>query len=312
MIGPAPIMPEAGPGCEFFAPPFWGRTLVGQTIGRNAAPVRSVSGRMGFSDLAPDLQSAHHTFVRTACGCAEIAGREPAACDAGETRRTAVFLTLGQSQAANSGETLFAPPERVFNLNPFDGRLYGARDPLLGCTDEGGNFASRLGYLLVRERGWASVVLLPIGVGGSAIAEWSAGGVHHHRLAAAAASLRVAGLTATAVLWAQGEADAVPGADGERYRLNLLQIVRTLRSLGIAAPVFVAVSTFCSPPSDGNAAIRAAQRAAVAPADGIFAGPDTDRLGIAYRFDYCHFNDEGLWAVARMWADALSARLRPD
>ena len=244
------------------------------------------------------------------CGYSDVTDREPAELDRHDPQRTAVFLTLGQSQTANAGETRFAPTGNVFNLNPFDGKLYRARDPLLGCNEDRGNFASRMGQLLVEKGRWDNVVLLPIGVCGTAIAEWVPDGHLHHRIVAAVGCLRGMRLMPTAVLWGQGEADAVPGANGERYRVSLLRIVGALRALGVEAPVHVAVSTFCNTTSDGNAAIRAAQRAIVRPVDGIFAGPDTDRLGIAYRFDYCHFTDEGLWAVARMWAEAIDEGCR--
>lgn len=254
-----------------------------------------------------EFEAAHRAFVEMTCGYSDVSDREPVSLDALDRRSTAVFLTLGQSQTANAGETRFAADGNVFNLNPFDGKLYRARDPLLGCNEERGNFASRMGQLLVSEQRWQNVVLLPIGVCGTAIAEWVPGAHLHHRILVAVACLRDAGLAPTAVLWGQGEADAAPGADGEHYRMSLLRIIGALRALGVVAPVHVAVSTFCNTTSDGNATIRAAQQAVVAPADGIFAGPDTDRLGIAYRFDYCHFTDEGLWAVARMWADAIVA-----
>lgn len=261
--------------------------------------------------LQPDFDAARRIFVDSGCGCSDVAGRQPVGLASLGRGRTAVFITAGQSQTANAGETPYAPPDHVFNLNPFDGKLYRAQDPLLGCDGRRGNFAGRMGHLLVGERRWDNVIILPIGVCGSAIAEWLPEGRLHHRLIAAAGCLRAAGLSPAAVLWAQGESDAVLGADPSRYGASLLRVIGTLRSIGVGAPVYVAVSTFCSATSDGNAAIRAAQQAIVAPAERIFAGPDTDRLGIAYRFDYCHFTDEGLWAVARLWAEAL-ARTPPD
>ncbi len=260
----------------------------------------------------PDFEAAHRALVEINCGYSDVSDRVAVSRAALDARSTAGFMTLGQSQTANAGETCFAPDGHVFNLNPFDGKLYRARDPLLGCNEERGNFAGRMGHLLVSGGRWADVVILPIGVCGTAIAEWVPDGHLHHRIVAAVGCLRAAGLVPTAVLWGQGEADAVPGADGERYRASLLRIVGAMRALGIAAPVHVAVSTFCNTTSDGNAAIRAAQRSIVSPADGIFAGPDTDRLGIAYRFDNCHFSDEGLWAVARMWVDAIEAARKSD
>jgi hypothetical protein len=261
-------------------------------------------------DAISDFAAARAALVASGCGYHDVADREPVSLGAADAARIGVFVTLGQSQTANAGEVTFAARDGVLNLNPFDGKLYQARDPLLGCNDEQGNFASRLGDLLVAEGLWDKVVLLPIGVGGSAVAEWAPGGVHHHRIAAAIGCLREARLRPTAVLWAQGEADAIPGADGRRYREKLRQVIDTFRTGGMDAPFHVAVSTFCNVTSDGNAVIRAAQRAVVAPAEGIFAGPDTDRLGIAYRYDNCHFTDEGLWAVARLWADILRSTAR--
>lgn len=265
-----------------------------------------------MTSVPPDFQAAHRAFVELTCGYGDVTGRQSVPLTDLAEGSTAVFVTLGQSQTANAGETRFAPDGNVFNLNPFDGKLYRARDPLLGCNEEGGNFASRMGQLLVSCGRWQNVVILPIGVCGTAIAEWIPGGHLHHRIVVAAGCLRAAGLVTTAVLWGQGEADAVPGADGELYRSSLIRIIDALRTLGIASPVHVAVSTFCNTTSDGNAAIRAAQRSVVSTPDGIFAGPDTDRLGIAYRFDYCHFTDEGLWKVAEMWAEAICVTAAAD
>ena len=45
--------------------------------------------------------------------------------------RTAVMLIFGQSNGANSREIPYAPRNRIFNLNVFDGHCYVARDPLL-------------------------------------------------------------------------------------------------------------------------------------------------------------------------------------
>jgi hypothetical protein len=208
----------------------------------------------------PDFEAARQVLVRSGCGYNDPTNRQSMKPNALAGRRTAIFVTLGQSQTTNTGDTPFAPPARVFNLNPFDGRIYHARDPLLGCTDDRGGFASRLGHLLVTEEKWDDVVLLPIGVAGSSIKEWLPDDRYHHRMVAAIGCLRAAGLQPTAVLWAQGEADAVPGAQADEYRTRLTEVITSLRSLAVAAPIFVAVSSFCHMMSDGNAAIRSAQR----------------------------------------------------
>jgi hypothetical protein len=90
--------------------------------------------------------------------------------------RTAVMLTLGQSNAANSGDTPYVPRQRVFNFNIFDGHCYVARDPLLGTTEHRGNFAGRMADALIERGVFDGVVLVPIAVGGSRIEEWTTGG----------------------------------------------------------------------------------------------------------------------------------------
>src|SRR5205814_7295199 len=62
----------------------------------------------------------------------------------GDDNRTAVIITLGQSNAANHGEDLYVATEHVDNLNLYDGLCYQAADPLLGASGCGGNFATRL------------------------------------------------------------------------------------------------------------------------------------------------------------------------
>ena len=67
--------------------------------------------------------------------------------------------------------------------------------------------------------------------------------------------------------------------------------------------MFVAQATVCA--SLRGEGIRAAQRDLVDPAKGIFAGPDTDQIGEAFRYDGCHFDGEGGKRVADLWLSAL-------
>lgn len=107
-------------------------------------------------EIAADLAGARAALVSSGCGYNDVSDREPVALDVRDPARVGVFVTLGQSQIANAGETLFAARRGALNLNPFDGKLYQARDPLLGCNEERGNFASRLGDLPVAGGRWFS------------------------------------------------------------------------------------------------------------------------------------------------------------
>ena len=200
----------------------------------------------------------------------------------------------------------YTPRQRVFNLNLFDGQCcYAARDPLLGATEDRGNFASRMADMLIERRVFDSVVLVPTSVGGSRIEEWTPGGARHRRLQVAIQRAREFGLVFSHLLWHQGESNAGPDADFHRY-LNCLQDIHaSLRQYGVTAPLYIAQATICD--SAPNEIIRSAQRSAVDPALGIFAGPDTDTIGFEHRFDNCHMNEAGLTRHAAMWADILSA-----
>ncbi|MBS0534407.1 MAG: hypothetical protein JSR72_10155 [Proteobacteria bacterium] len=218
--------------------------------------------------------------------------------------RTAAFLIFGQSNGANSGAECYTPKHRVFNFNLFDGHCYVAQDPLLGCTESRGNVMTRMADMAIERGLFDSVLLAPIGVGGSRIEEWTPGGVRHRRLQVAIERARERQITFTHLLWHQGESNARADGNGERYAACLRQIHASLRRYGVAAPLFVAQATVCrSPP---NEAIRAAQRAVVDPALGIVAGPDTDTIGPEHRFDECHMTASGLVRHAELWTNVLS------
>ncbi len=219
--------------------------------------------------------------------------------------RAAVMLVFGQSNGANSGAAPYVPVRRVFNFNVFDGNCYVAKDPLLGATENRGNFASRMADMLI-ERGWFdSVVLTPISVGGSRIEEWTTGGTRHRRLQVAVKRAMDSGLRFTHLLWHQGESNAGIDADRELYHACFMNIHAALRSYGVDAPVYVAQATICHGPP--NEIIRSAQRALVNPELGIHAGPDSDTIGFEDRFDECHMAESGLIKHAELWVQALTA-----
>ena len=162
--------------------------------------------------------------------------------------RPAVILIFGQSNGANSGDAPYAPRHRVFNFNLFDGHCYAARDPLLGTTESRGNFASRMADMLIERNLFDTVVLAPIGVGGSRIEEWTTGGARHRRLQVVIKRATDNALTFTHVLWHQGESNAGIDADAELYIGCFLNIHEALRSYGVDAPSYVAQATICNSP----------------------------------------------------------------
>jgi hypothetical protein len=218
------------------------------------------------------------------------------------SKRVLTALAFGQSNSANFGENLRTAGEAVYNFH--HGKLYTAQDPLLGADGDGGSVWTRLGDRLMATKRYDAVVLLTLGVGGSAIARWTADGDLHPRLLEAMRDVQSHGLPITCMLWHQGEEDATLQTSKNAYKKIFMDMVASIRQHGVAAPIYVSVTTRCQK-LRANEEIRQAQHELVDPGKGIYAGPDTDTLDLCYRYDGCHFSDEGLDRCAELWLEKL-------
>jgi len=228
--------------------------------------------------------------------------REEVPLSTASDRHTMVALVLGQSNAANHGESRWVSTPGVYNFHR--GKLYHAQDPLLGATGDRGSVWTRLGDLLVADGDYDAVVFVTIGVGSSAISQWAPGGDLSSHLQATLSDTQKAGLTITHIFWHQGEADARVTSKAV-YMQRFRDMASAIRAEGIAAPIMVSIATVCGGNMTGDSTIQQAQKELVDPRNGIFAGPNTDDLGETYRFDRCHFSTKGLDETARLWHHAL-------
>jgi hypothetical protein len=155
------------------------------------------------------------------------------------------------------------------------------------------------------------VLFVPIAFGASYIKDWAPGGQCHRRLQFALRRLRRAGIEVHKLCWHQGEADANhTDMPAHEYRQRFLHMVRTIRNIGVGAPIYVAVTSLCenaAHPYENREQIRLAQRQLVSIADGLLPGPDTDRFAGEYRRDGCHFSESGLDLCAQAWLESLTS-----
>ena len=121
------------------------------------------------------------------------------------------------------------------------------------------------------------MILAPVAVGGSNIAQWAKGGALNTSMIPLVQDL-VTHYRVTHVLWHQGESDFTLKTDPARYKEQFLSFAETLRDNAVDAPVFVSTATRCLPGWSEPNAIQTAQKALVSGQSGFKAGVDTDRL----------------------------------
>jgi Carbohydrate esterase, sialic acid-specific acetylesterase len=229
-------------------------------------------------------------------------GRIERPCDA-SSGRTAVIIVHGQSNAANFGSSRYAARRNVDNFDPATGKCFAAADPLLGADGPGGNFATRLGDLLIETGRYQRVVIVPLAVKGASLSALI--GEYAGRIDNVTAKLKAAQLAPTHILFQQGETDAVLTTTPAQYVTMLHTLVARFRAAGFDAPFYLSQSTKCNVADPKNAAaVRAGQEAAVDAALNIRRGPDTDSIGSDGRNpgDGCHMNQAGTLANAALWA----------
>jgi hypothetical protein len=217
-------------------------------------------------------------------------------------KRAVVALVFGQSNAGNSGESRVAAGDGVYVFH--EGRLHPAEDPLPGATGAGGTVWTRLGPRVLGKGLADAVVFVPMAVAGAKIDRWTPGGDLHPRLLTTLDDLAAAGLPLTHLLWHHGESDARADTPQAEYVRIFHAMLESIRSRGVHAPVLVSVATLCQAERPDES-LREAQKSLVDERTGIFAGPDTDLLGYAYRYDGCHFSKEGLEEYADAWLTAI-------
>lgn len=221
-----------------------------------------------------------------------------------ERRRfqTVHILALGQSNIANHGFPTMSSP---FGGAMFRGERRPMADPIPGGSGEGGSVWPRLADR-VAASGMAEDLLVTLrAVGGTSIGDWSEGGAQFDALMADLPEIATASPPVTHVLWHQGERDTLLGTSAETYEARLTALHAAVsRRLPDAVWIVCRASHRAGVRSD---AVRAGQDAFIARAPRCVAGPITDQLGAAFRYDDTHFNAQGLLSFSQMLADALRA-----
>lgn len=251
-----------------------------------------------------------------------------------------VLIAAGQSNNANTAPSNFTPTHAsaLDNLNIYDGAIYKAADPLIGASfvnnapPAGGHPTLRLADALVTAGKCVRVIIVPISIDTTTIAQWATG-QFAGRLPTAILRIKQRGIVCgsanitCAILWGQGESDQLAGTTQTAYVAAFNTLVANAAAAGFVGRWFVAKET-ADPAGTVSAAVQAAQTAnspsgVINNAAGIYLGANADALtgntcngaNACRQGDNIHWTDNGSQAYAtdatNGWMQALHASGAP-
>lgn len=235
-----------------------------------------------------------------------------------------VLIIAGQSNRAAEAPSAYTPTNgtALDNFNPYSNQVFAQADPPLGATNPltslpGGGvgfIGGRIADKFVSGGQFDRVVLVPIAIGSSSVAQWATNGILQNRLCAAYKRVVAAGFgpktnVTVAIEWGQGETDTVLATSQGNYTTSLNSVISNVKACGFGGRFFVAVETWDA--GAVSSGVQAAQ-AAVVDSVTVFASGNIDTLNAANRIaDNTHLNDAGIAAAATLVYNAMHASGAP-
>lgn len=228
--------------------------------------------------------------------------------------RTAVIVIIGQSLSVNSVPSPYVPVNsNIDQLNIWDGKLYKAKDPLLGINGNkpGGTWLLRMADKLISDGHYDRVIIVPMAVGNTRVGQWSDPSLEPYlfrRINTVGLRVRDAGLPCTAIMWGQGESDTSASTSQASYAASLQKVIAEFKRAIPGCPMLVAQEAYYY--GNTNAGILAAQ-ASVVDNVSVFAGENVELIPPSGRYDNTHLNEAGADQRAALAVQALMAALPP-
>lgn len=219
-------------------------------------------------------------------------------------------LALGQSNAGNTGIG-YQRKENINVLNYWNGNWYIATSPLLGAEGKGSNIWPYLADQLIEEHNTIhNVTIVNYSIGATSIAFWNQASTRL-KLNQLRKELAQQNITPHYILWVQGEEDNRLGTDAQEFAKNYESLIQHLHSHWPKSHIYSAISTRCQA-NQPSQKIKNIIEDVSNKYSFTFVGPNTDLLGPAYRFDGCHFNEDGTRMAVELWKQKLTGHiLRP-
>lgn len=217
-----------------------------------------------------------------------------------------VIITLGQSNMSCNAAGTFTPtnPNNLYQLSIYNGGIYRATNPLIGCSAGGTGFNNgpqlEMADALVGNLLYANVLLVPLANHVAAMSSWN-GAVGRRRIFVALKRLEALGYTPTMFLLGNGEGDHFAGTSAASYTADCQALVTYIRGLGCTAPFFVNLQSIQDLGGGAvqSGTIRTGQANCVSAPLAIYQGSDWDvHDDVSERYDGVHFSQIGNTAAA--------------
>lgn len=218
-----------------------------------------------------------------------------------------IFIMAGQSNAANYGGTPRTPTDERVVKTDLTGTWAAGTDPQPSANNTNGSPWPAFGDALVALTN-RPVAIFAVAQGGTSVNDWQSNDANYtDKLKVAIQSFPSQGFKA--ILWHQGESDAVATITQAAYATALRAIITNTRSdAGWTVPWGIAVTaTYSEPdPLTSQSNVQAAQTEVAADSNN-FVGANTDDLTSGtYRSDGTHMTNTGLSTHGGRWATKVA------
>lgn len=221
-------------------------------------------------------------------------------------KKPLVILIYGQSNVANTVSQKSQTSLPIFNF--YKGKLYQAKDPLLGATGKLGSLWIDTAKKILKKSDYKEVILVNDARNNSSIKDWSPKGKFHKTLNDTYHQLTQLHLAPHLIVFGQGERDSIDNMSSLNYALHLKNLYENVQSTHGDKPFLISLSSRCYAYLPNNN-IRQAQLKLINDYPSVFQGPDTDSFNESYRYDGCHFNKLGKQVISNVWATKIRTAL---
>jgi hypothetical protein len=226
--------------------------------------------------------------------------------DVTDLQKPLVILIYGQSNVANTVSQKSQTSLPIFNF--YKGKLYRAKDPLLGATGKLGSLWIDASKKLLKTSDYKEIILVNNARNNSSIKDWSPRGKFYKTLNDSYHQLTKLRLAPHLIVFGQGERDSIDNMSSQNYELYLQDLYNNIQSIHGNKPFLISLSSRCYAYLPNNN-IRQVQIKLINDYPSVFQGPDTDSFNESYRYDGCHFNKLGKQVISHVWATKIHAAL---